>query len=170
MSSIKPRPAWRAMEDAPQSACAGAPLPQRCRPRRYVIVGGGIAGVTAAEELLELANADELEGEGEGAAPVEVTLLTATQTVKQVGRVVKVTQKLEEVDVVERDANDFAQGRNLRILHARATAVDAQAHVVHCQGGGGWQGVLVCASIHSFLHLFNLAFNQTGAACPSIAA
>ena len=117
--------------------------------------------MTAAEELLELADADAAgPGEGEGAAaPVEVTLLTATRAVKQVGRVVKVTRKLEEVDVVERDADDFALGRrNLRILQARATAVDAQAHVVHCQGGGdGQKGVflcvrsfiIVCAPIHS---------------------
>lgn len=143
------------MEYAPPSAGVGAPLPQRRRPRRYVIVGGGIAGVTAAEALLELADADEPgEGEGGEAVPVEVTLLTATQTVKQVGRVVTVTRKLEEVDVVERDADDFAQGRNLRILHARVTAVDAQAHVVHCQGGGGWHGAFLCMSVHSSIHFF----------------
>lgn len=93
-------------------------------PRRYVIIGGGIAGVTAAEELLDLADQH-----------VEVTLLTATRTVKQVGRVVKWTRKLEEVDVVERDADDLARGRcNLRVLQTRVTGVDAEAHVVHCQG------------------------------------
>lgn len=116
----------------------GSVLPPRRPLRRYVIVGGGIAGVTAAEELLELAEAEAQAAVAAGGAPVEVsvTLLTATGAVKQVGRVVKVTRKLEEVDVVERDAGDFARGRrNLRIVQARATRVDAQAHVVHCQGG-----------------------------------
>lgn len=111
------------------------PPPRRGQnPRRYVIIGGGIAGVTAAEELLALG--DQEEGtEQQAAPPVEVTMLTATRTVKQVGRVVKVTRKLEEVDVVERDADDFARGRrNLRILRTRVTGVDAGAHVVHCQG------------------------------------
>lgn len=124
-----------------QDVEGGSALPPRRPPRRYVIVGGGIAGVTAAEELLELTEAEAQGAAAAGGmdgAPVEVsvTLLTATRAVKQVGRVVKVTRKLEEVDVVERDADDFARGRrNLRIVQARATRVDAQAHVVHCQGG-----------------------------------
>jgi NADH dehydrogenase FAD-containing subunit len=111
--------------------------------RRYVIIGGGIAGVTAAEELLNL-----VEAAGNEEEDSEVTLLTATRTVKQVGRVVQVTRKLEEVDVVERDANEFARGRrHLRIVQARVTGVDAQAHLVRCQGacgclgGGGGEGL-----------------------------
>lgn len=42
-------------------------------PKRFAIIGGGVAGITAAEELLNLIP----EG-------IQVTLITASPTLKQV--------------------------------------------------------------------------------------
>ncbi len=94
------------------------------RRRRFVVVGGGIAGCTAAEELLALEDG------------CEVTVLTATPVVKQVGRVVQVTRKLEEMEVVERDANDFGRDHaRLTVVQVRVRGIDAAAHVVECESG-----------------------------------
>ena len=96
------------------------------RRLQYVILGGGIAGCTAAEELLALLPSES----------AEVTMVTATPVVKQVGKVVQVTRKLEEMEVVERDADAFGQDHaNLRVVQARVTGVDVGRHTVECEGG-----------------------------------
>ena len=95
-------------------------------PLQYVILGGGIAGCTAAEELLALLPPES----------AEVTMVTATPIVKQVGKVVQVTRNLEEMKVVERDADAFGQDHaNLRVVQARVTGLDVSRHTVECEGG-----------------------------------
>ncbi|GAB5034528.1 pyridine nucleotide-disulfide oxidoreductase domain-containing protein 1 [Nannochloropsis oceanica] len=93
---------------------------------RYVILGGGIAGCTAAEELLAMLPPD----------CAEVTMVTATPIVKQVGKVVQVTRNLEEMKIIERDADAFGQDHaNLRVVQARVTGLDVSKHTVECEGG-----------------------------------
>jgi len=105
---------------------ATTPLSPAARRLQYVILGGGIAGCTAAEELLALLPPES----------AEVTMVTATPIVKQVGKVVQVTRKLEEMEVVERDADAFGQDHaNLRVVQARVTGVDVGKHTVECEGG-----------------------------------
>jgi NADPH-dependent 2,4-dienoyl-CoA reductase/sulfur reductase-like enzyme len=107
------------------------------RRLQYVILGGGIAGCTAAEELLALLPSES----------AEVTMVTATPVVKQVGKVVQVTRKLEEMEVVERDADAFGQDHaNLRVVQARVTGVDVGRHTVECEGGASlpFDKCLVC--------------------------
>jgi len=105
-----------------ETSCKGPGEPNYCK--QYVIVGGGIAGCTAAEDLLEIVSPEE----------VKVTLITATPIVKHVGKVVQVTRKLEDMEVVQRDANAFGEEHaNLRIVQANVKSVDVHNHRIECE-------------------------------------
>eukprot|EP00624_Nannochloropsis_granulata_P005836 evm.model.NODE_4170_length_6426_cov_20.221910.3 len=62
-------------------------------------------------------------------------MVTATPIVKQVGKVVQVTRNLEEMKVVERDADAFGQDHaNLRVVQARVTGLDVLSTHEHVVG------------------------------------
>jgi NADH dehydrogenase FAD-containing subunit len=61
------------------------------RPLEVVVIGGGVAGMTAVEELLDLLPPS-----------AHITLITSSSLLKQIGKAVRVTRVLQELEVVER--------------------------------------------------------------------
>ncbi|KAF8067218.1 PYROXD1 [Scenedesmus sp. PABB004] len=89
---------------------------------RHVVIGGGIAGVVAAEELCRLRPGDA------------VALVSASTVLKGVDAVVRISKTIEEVTVVERDLASLAHP-NLRVVQGLVRAVDTQQRLVQLQGG-----------------------------------
>ena len=91
---------------------------------RYVILGGGVAGVACLEELLR-------------AAPdADVTLVCAAPSVKAVANYLKISDVLESFDLEELPLAALAAARpNVKPVRGVATAVDAAARVVRLADG-----------------------------------
>jgi NADPH-dependent 2,4-dienoyl-CoA reductase/sulfur reductase-like enzyme len=91
---------------------------------RYVILGGGVAGVACLEELLR-------------AAPgADVTLVCAAPSVKAVANYLKVSDVLESFDLEELPLAALAAARpNVKPVRGVATAVDAAARLVRLADG-----------------------------------
>ncbi|KAF5841479.1 hypothetical protein DUNSADRAFT_12644 [Dunaliella salina] len=82
---------------------------------KYVVVGGGIAGVCATEELQRLAPPAST-----------VTLVSVSPSLKGVGNVVRLTQNLEEFEVVEKDLASIAAHPNTRVIVAAVVNCDCK--------------------------------------------
>eukprot|EP00240_Pyramimonas_obovata_P009398 CAMPEP_0118946182 /NCGR_PEP_ID=MMETSP1169-20130426/43751_1 /TAXON_ID=36882 /ORGANISM="Pyramimonas obovata, Strain CCMP722" /LENGTH=90 /DNA_ID=CAMNT_0006892089 /DNA_START=74 /DNA_END=343 /DNA_ORIENTATION=+ len=78
----------------------------------YIVVGGGVAGVCCVEELCRSCPNDL------------ITLVTATDYIKGVDKVVHVTKNLEEFEVVERQATSFSFP-NLKMVKAHVESLDS---------------------------------------------
>ncbi|KAL0962708.1 hypothetical protein UPYG_G00344310 [Umbra pygmaea] len=86
---------------------------------KFVVVGGGIAGVTCAEQLAsQMPSAD-------------VALLTAAPLIKAVCNFKQVSKTLEEFDVEEKPSS-VLEGKypNLRVIQSAVTALHAQQHTL----------------------------------------
>eukprot|EP00063_Salmo_salar_P033622 XP_014008457.1 PREDICTED: pyridine nucleotide-disulfide oxidoreductase domain-containing protein 1-like [Salmo salar] len=85
---------------------------------KFVVVGGGIAGVTCAEQLAsQFPSAD-------------VALLTAAPLIKAVCNFKQVSKTLEEFDVEERPSSVLEEKYpNLRVIQSAVKALHAQQHV-----------------------------------------
>lgn len=70
----------------------------------YVVVGGGIAGVSCAEMLAQL-----LEGEDGQKEAETILLVTASPVVKRVTNLSRVTERLATFDVEEVDAQELTK-------------------------------------------------------------
>ncbi|KAL0022517.1 hypothetical protein WJX79_005810 [Trebouxia sp. C0005] len=79
---------------------------------RYVVLGGGIAGVCCAEELCKLCQDDE------------VVLVSSYKTLKGVGNVVKYTDNLENFEIVERDLSSLPYA-NVTVQQGTAAGLSA---------------------------------------------
>lgn len=83
----------------------------------YVIVGGGIAGVSCAEMLSNLAP-DE-----------NVLLLTASTLIKKITNYKKVTKTLEQFDVEEQHMSSMENSSsNISVKHTAVTRMDSVSH------------------------------------------
>ena len=95
---------------------------------RYVVVGGGIAGVSCAKEISRL-----VLGAGTNAT---VVLVSACELLKDSASVVKLTNLLEEIQVFEKHADVFAYDNpSIRVVQQRVVGVDACAKLVHLASG-----------------------------------
>ncbi|XP_070532147.1 pyridine nucleotide-disulfide oxidoreductase domain-containing protein 1-like [Ptychodera flava] len=86
----------------------------------FVVVGGGIAGVTCVETLVQL-NPDD-----------PITLITASELIKAVTNLQRVTRTLESFDVEEKPCSEFASlFPNVKIIQSSVLEVDSEnKHVV----------------------------------------
>ncbi len=70
----------------------------------YVVVGGGIAGVSCAEMLAQLLEGEDAQKEAE-----TILLVTASPVVKRVTNLSRVTERLATFDVEEVDAQELTK-------------------------------------------------------------
>lgn len=91
---------------------------------KYVVVGGGIAGVTCAETLSSLCPEDE------------ILLITASPLIKAITNYKKITKTLEEFDVEERP-NISLQSKceNVKVVQKSVSSLDAKSHVLRLDDG-----------------------------------
>ncbi|KAL0044297.1 hypothetical protein WJX82_009836 [Trebouxia sp. C0006] len=89
---------------------------------RYVVMGGGVAGVCCAEELCKLCHDDE------------VVLVSSYKTLKGVGNVVKYTDNLENFEIVERDLTSLPYA-NLTVQQGTAAGLSAGGKQVFLSNG-----------------------------------
>lgn len=103
----------------------------------YVIIGGGISGVSALEELLRLLR-------DETTTPVRVTLLHDGASLTRIAASVQHTERLEEVTrIADIDADAYRQQMHttlpehmqLRLLNGRTTALDVHTKTIQFIGG-----------------------------------
>ncbi|XP_078365862.1 pyridine nucleotide-disulfide oxidoreductase domain-containing protein 1-like isoform X2 [Oculina patagonica] len=90
----------------------------------FVIIGGGISGVSCAEHLSVLCSNET------------IALITATDVVKATCNLKQFGKTLEEFDVEERSASSlFKQSRNVIIVQSLVTAFNPQEHSVVTESG-----------------------------------
>ncbi|XP_046729004.1 pyridine nucleotide-disulfide oxidoreductase domain-containing protein 1 [Silurus meridionalis] len=89
---------------------------------RFVVVGGGISGVTCAEQLAFQFPEDE------------VALLTAAPLVKTVTNLRQVSKTLEDFDVEEQPSSILEKKyTNLKVIHSAVRALYAKQHVLQTE-------------------------------------
>lgn len=119
---------------------------RRHRPREYVVVGGGVAGVSCVETLVLLEQQQQQQQQGqreddsEPSATARVTLVSATPVLKRAANVVRLGRALESVDVRQEDAHELERALGadrapvlLRTVHGEATHIDAERRVLTVQ-------------------------------------
>lgn len=89
---------------------------------RYVVVGGGVAGVCCAEELCRTC------------PDASVSLLSASRMLKGVSVVARLSRTLEELALVERRLDELPYP-NLTMVQGVAAGVDRQAEVLLLASG-----------------------------------
>ncbi|XP_044133987.1 pyridine nucleotide-disulfide oxidoreductase domain-containing protein 1 [Bufo gargarizans] len=103
---------------------------------KFVVVGGGIAGVTCAEQL-------SLQ------CPAEVVyLLTASPLVKAVTNIKQVSRTLEEFDVEEQTSSALqSQYPNIKVVHSAVKELKADKQVLITEDGTcySYEQLCVCA-------------------------
>ncbi|XP_022107218.1 pyridine nucleotide-disulfide oxidoreductase domain-containing protein 1-like [Acanthaster planci] len=83
----------------------------------YVVIGGGIAGVTCAEQLSALCPEEQ------------ILLVTSSPLIKAVTNFTKISRALEEFDVEERPASSMqTQCTNVQVLQCTVDSLDAADH------------------------------------------
>ncbi|PRW57580.1 pyridine nucleotide-disulfide oxidoreductase domain-containing 1 [Chlorella sorokiniana] len=101
---------------------------------RFVVVGGGVAGVCCAEELCRLRPQDE------------VTLVSASRVLKGVSVVARLSRNLEELALVERRLDELPYS-NLRLVQDVAAGIDTEGQALLLGGGGRlpYDKLCICA-------------------------
>nr|XP_046235493.1 pyridine nucleotide-disulfide oxidoreductase domain-containing protein 1 isoform X2 [Scatophagus argus] len=103
---------------------------------RFVIVGGGIAGVTCVEQLSsQMPSAD-------------VALITAGPHIKAVTNYKQVSRTLEEFDVEERPSSVLEEKfPNLTVIHSAVRSLHTQSHSVETADGRvfGYEKLCICS-------------------------
>ncbi|XP_064617758.1 pyridine nucleotide-disulfide oxidoreductase domain-containing protein 1-like [Liolophura sinensis] len=90
----------------------------------FVVIGGGIAGVTCAETLSALS------------PEKKVILITASPLIKAVTNFQQLSKALETFDVVEKPSSSLqSECSNVEIIHASVTALDSGKHIVETDAG-----------------------------------
>ncbi|XP_077400726.1 pyridine nucleotide-disulfide oxidoreductase domain-containing protein 1 [Vanacampus margaritifer] len=103
---------------------------------KFVVVGGGIAGVTCVEQLSSsLSSAD-------------VALITAGPHIKAVTNYKQVAKVLEEFDVEEQPASVLEDKfPNLTVFHSAVTSLYTQSHLIETADGNvyGYEKLCICS-------------------------
>ncbi|XP_018603100.2 pyridine nucleotide-disulfide oxidoreductase domain-containing protein 1 [Scleropages formosus] len=95
------------------------------RTSKFVVVGGGVAGVTCAEQL-----ASQFPSE-------DIVLLTASPLIKAVSNFKQVSRTLEDFDIEEQPSSVLeAKCPNVRVIHSAVTKLQAQQHMLQTDDGG----------------------------------
>ncbi|XP_042367173.1 pyridine nucleotide-disulfide oxidoreductase domain-containing protein 1 isoform X1 [Plectropomus leopardus] len=103
---------------------------------RFVIVGGGIAGVTCVEQL------------SSQIPSAEVALITAGPHIKAVTNYKQVSRTLEEFDVEERSSSVLEEKfPNLTVIHSAVKSLNTQSHFVETADGRvfGYEKLCICS-------------------------
>ncbi|XP_071752101.2 pyridine nucleotide-disulfide oxidoreductase domain-containing protein 1 isoform X1 [Centroberyx gerrardi] len=103
---------------------------------KFVIVGGGIAGVTCAEQLSSQFPADD------------VALITAASHIKAVANFKQVSKTLEEFDVEERPSSVLEEKfPNLTVIQSAVKALHTHTHAVQTVDGRlvGYEKLCLCS-------------------------
>ncbi|XP_009299251.1 pyridine nucleotide-disulfide oxidoreductase domain-containing protein 1 isoform X1 [Danio rerio] len=91
---------------------------------KFVIVGGGIAGVTCAEQIASQFPSDE------------VCLLTASPLVKKVTNFRQISKTLEEFDIEEQPSHVLEEKYpNLKVLQSAVRLLKAREHLLETEDG-----------------------------------
>ena len=101
----------------------------------FVIIGGGIAGVSCAEQLSFLVPEEE------------ILLISATCMVKKVTNLNRVAQILNTFDVEERGMADLEnEHSNLKVVQGHVIEIDAKKHEIILKTGDRihYQYVILC--------------------------
>lgn len=90
----------------------------------FLIIGGGIAGVTCAESLAFL-SPDE-----------NVVLISSSPLIKAVTNLLPLTKMLQQFDVEERDAETITtENPNVKVIHDSVIALNSTLHLVYTKLG-----------------------------------
>ena len=98
----------------------------------FVVVGGGIAGISCIEMLAQVAASRTTEEER------SVLLITASPIVKRIRNVIQISKLVSTFDVEEMSAGDYAAEQTragVEVLSDSVEEIDAQEHVVKTKGG-----------------------------------
>ena len=91
----------------------------------YVVLGGGIAGVSCAKELARLTSSD-----------TRILLISATKLVKETKSVLKVTEVLESLAVYEKTADCFhLDNPRIEIIEGTVIDVDSEDSCLFLKNG-----------------------------------
>nr|KAI8759157.1 pyridine nucleotide-disulfide oxidoreductase domain-containing protein 1-like isoform X1 [Biomphalaria glabrata] len=91
---------------------------------KYVVVGGGIAGVTCAETLSLLAE------------NATIILLSASPLIKTVTNLIQITPNIESFDVEEQPYKHVKEGHcKVQVIHTTVTSLCAQEKRLHLSDG-----------------------------------
>ena len=84
------------------------------KPRKYLVIGGGIAGVCCAEELCRLVEEED-----------EVTLITSSDVVKAVTNWKQIGKVMETFDVREKPLHSWIpKSSKLNVVRAKASSIN----------------------------------------------
>lgn len=88
-------------------------------PLHYVVIGGGIAGVSCAKEIARLQYENDISED------VHITLISAGDLLKETSSVIKLTNLLEEIQVYEKRADQFyLDNPAIQLLQHAVTSID----------------------------------------------
>lgn len=100
---------------------------------KYIVIGGGIAGVTCAEKLSSLC------------PDHEVLLVTSSPLIKAVTNYRKVTKTLEAFDVEERPMLSVESVcPNVTVLQKNVRSLDSDKHILHTDDGCSYRYEKLC--------------------------
>lgn len=123
------------------SSCAVgmAASPPRSTPtgERFVVVGGGVCGVTCCQTLASLIQEAQAGARGAPAgvgAGAHVTLVAAAGLLKGVANVVRLSRHLDSFDIVEQ-AFDQVAGPHTDVIEGEAVSVDTGAKTLRLRDG-----------------------------------
>uniref|UniRef100_A0A1A7ZS70 Pyridine nucleotide-disulfide oxidoreductase domain-containing protein 1 n=2 Tax=Nothobranchius furzeri TaxID=105023 RepID=A0A1A7ZS70_NOTFU len=103
---------------------------------KFVVVGGGIAGVTCVEQL------------SSNFPSTDVALITAGRHIKAVTNYKQVSKTLEEFDVLERPSSVLEEKfPNLTVIHSAVKSLHTESHSVETADGRvfGYEKLCICS-------------------------
>jgi len=100
----------------------------------FVIIGGGIAGVSCIQRLSTLVSGQE-----------QILLLSSSPLIKAATNIKNVTKLLTDFEVEERSIDSFQKNfKNITILHKLVSDLDTQNHKVYCDDGSSFEYKRLC--------------------------
>ena len=98
----------------------------------FVVVGGGIAGISCIEMLAQIAESSKTDAEW------SVLLITASPIVKRIRNVIQISKLVSTFDVEEMSAGDYAAEQtraSVEVLSDVVKGIDVEEHEVRTKGG-----------------------------------
>jgi hypothetical protein len=124
-----------------------SPLPHEDK-MTILIIGGGISGVCCAEELLRLSSRPDDPWHQK----IRIILISASETLKEVKSIMKITNSLEEIAVFERKSDYFKiTYPDLEIIEDCVVSLQPSEQVVSLQSGQLFSIRNLCSLAYSIL-------------------
>jgi hypothetical protein len=101
-----------------------------CKPiktsKNYVIIGGGIAGICCAQELVKFNNSNDFN----------IIVISSTEVIKETRGVFRISEHLEEIKVRERSTASFKLDNPLiTIINNSVTCLDTSNKIINLENG-----------------------------------